>query len=260
MLFVTLFRKAYNVNLQYRGAHLVRTVTSLIFGYIYISIWVGIGADHSLGAYGTEGMIAYVAASQSILWLTLFITYGLGIESMVRTGNISLEFIRPVHLFPHLLWKEWGKIGYSLIYRTIPIYTFFAFVFSLPLSPRPMTYVWTAASILMASYLNICINYLIGVTSLWTGEARFMYWLHYAVAMLISGFFIPIEWLPPVLQNIASWTPYPLIQYAPVTIFLETNGAPLRTLLLALAWCVGFTAVCFPATAWMRRKLEVQGG
>ncbi|WP_309121984.1 ABC-2 family transporter protein [Paenibacillus sp.] len=260
MLFATLFRKSYRVNLQYRAAHAVRSVTSLIFGYVYISIWIGLGADHSLGEYGTEGMIAYIAANQSILVLTLFITYGLGIETLVRSGNISTELIRPVHLFPQLAAREWGKIGYNFIYRALPIYAFFAVVFSIPLPERLITYASAAASLLMASYISICINYLIGAVSLWTGEARFLYWLHYAVAMVISGFFIPIEWLPGPLQAVAAWTPYPYIQYAPVTIWLETNDAPAAALATAFGWCAAFTALCYGVTAWMRRKVEVQGG
>jgi len=260
MLFVTLFRKAYDVNLQYRGAHALRTVTSLIFGYVYISIWVGIGADHSLGRYGTDGMIAYIATNQAILTMTLFLTYGLGIESLVRSGNISIELMRPVHLFPHLVWKEWGKIGYSFLYRVLPIYATFAFLFSISPPAMPQTYAFTAASLLMASYINICINFLIGVTSLWTGEARFLYWLHYAVAMVVSGFFIPIEWLPAPLQAVAVWTPYPYIQYAPVTLFLGTHDEPWRALAAAFGWCALLTAAAYASAAFMRRKLEVQGG
>ncbi|HZG85768.1 ABC transporter permease [Paenibacillus sp.] len=260
MLFATLFRKAYLVQLQYRGAHAIRSVTSVIFGYIYISIWIGLGADHSLGKYGTEGMIAYIAANQAILVTTLFITYGLGIETLVRSGNIAVDLLRPVHLFPHLAWKEAGKIVYSFMYRAIPIYAFFALVFSIPLPSRPEAWAAAACSLVMASYINICINYMIGAASLWSGEARFLYWLHYAVAMVISGFFLPIEWLPAPLRAAAVWTPYPYIQYAPVTLFLGTNERPLAALLGALAWCAALTALCYAVTAVVRRKLEVQGG
>ncbi|MBW7461108.1 hypothetical protein K0U00_44350, partial [Paenibacillus sepulcri] len=64
MLFLVLARKTYLRNLQYRGAHMVHNIASALFGFIYISIWTGIGVSQSLGAYGMSGMISYVAFNQ----------------------------------------------------------------------------------------------------------------------------------------------------------------------------------------------------
>ena len=67
MLYLTLASKAYARNLQYRGAHMVHNLASAMFGYMYACLWIGIGADHSLGEYGTQGMVSYIAFTQSSL-------------------------------------------------------------------------------------------------------------------------------------------------------------------------------------------------
>ncbi len=98
MLYAVLAAKSYARNLQYRGAHMVHNVASAMFGYIYACIWTGIGDNRSLGEYGLQGMIGYIAFTQASLWVSGFITNGLGIPQSVRTGHIALDLMRPVHL------------------------------------------------------------------------------------------------------------------------------------------------------------------
>ncbi|EGL15281.1 MULTISPECIES: ABC-2 family transporter protein [Paenibacillus] len=258
MLFSVLARKAYARNLQYRGAHMIHNVSSFMFGFVYVSLWAGIGESHSLGEYGVQGMTAYIAFNQASLWLVLFITNGLGMEQSVRTGQIALDLMRPVPLFLHKMYREWGQIAYQFVYKFLPIYILYFFLFSIPVPGKLSVYGWTALSLLLAAYISICMNYLIGAAAMWTTESRWLYWVNYAFSMLLSGFFIPLEWLPAWLRQLSWLTPYPYLLYVPVSLFTErTTPAALPA---ALFWCVLFTGLCMMATGAMRKKLEVQGG
>ncbi|MFD0870068.1 ABC-type uncharacterized transport system, permease component [Chlamydia abortus] len=258
MLFHVLARKAYARNLQYRGSHALNTFASAIFGFIYVSIWVGIGENQNLGEYGISGMISYIAFNQTILSLTVFVTNGLGLEASVRSGQISIDMMRPVHLFYMTMSREWGQIGYHLVYKAFPIYLAYTVLLSMQLPDRFVTWLLTAAAVAFAAYISICIQYLIGVCALWTTESRWFSWVNYALSTLLSGFLIPIEWLPGWLQAISRYSFYPYLQYYPARIYLEyDNGI---VLLGSILWCAGLTAICLSATAIVRRKLEVQGG
>jgi len=258
MLYFTLASKAYARNLQYRSAHMVHNIASAMFGFMYACIWIGLGRDHPLGDYGTDGMVSYISFTQALLWVTSFISNGLGIPQSVRTGQISLDLMRPVHLFSHMMAKEWGQIAYQFVYKSIPIYLLYVFVFSLQLPDDGLTYLYTVLSVLGAAYLSICINYLIGVSALWTTESSWLYWANHALINVLAGFFIPLEWLPRWLEQIAWMSPYPYLLYTPTTIYLGT-GDPSR-LWGTLLWCGLFTAACLLATRLMRSKVEVQGG
>jgi ABC-2 type transport system permease protein len=258
MLFAVLARKAYARNLQYRGSHMLHNAVSAVFGFIYSSIWTGLGSDTSLGEYGAHGIVGYIAFNQAILWITQFTTNGLGLEQSVRTGQIAVDLMRPVHLFYQLMCREWGQIWYQFIYKTIPIYVLYVCIFSLRLPQHASVYGWTALSLVTAAYISICMNYLIGVAALWTTESRWFYWVNYSFSMLLSGFFIPVEWLPSWLRTISAYTPYPYLLYYPTRIYL---GFEHGTIVLgALLWGIGFTCVCLAGTRLVRRKLEVQGG
>ncbi|KZS47305.1 hypothetical protein AWU65_15910 [Paenibacillus glucanolyticus] len=258
MLYFTLASKAYARNLQYRGAHMVHNVASAMFGFMYACIWIGLGADYALGDYGTQGMVGYIAFTQAALWVSSFVTNGLGIPQAVRTGHISLDLMRPVHLFSHLMAKEWGQIAYQFVYKSIPIYLVYYFAFSLQLPGKASTFLYVAIALAGATYLSICINYLIGASALWTTESSWLYWGNHAMINLLAGFFIPIEWLPGWLQTIAWWSPYPYLLYVPTRIYLGFDDV--SYLWGTLMWCVLLTLAGLLATGFLRRKVEVQGG
>lgn len=258
MLFSILVQKMYARNLQYRGAHMLHNVASAMFGFIYISIWSGVADGKPVGEYGISGMIAYISFTQASLWIALFGTYSLGLEQAVRTGQIALDLMRPVHLFYQYMSREWGQIAYQTVYKFLPIYILYFIIFSLQVPHELSIYIWTAVALGFAAYLNICLNYLIGAAALWTVESRWLYWLNYALSMLLSGLFIPVEFLPSWLQTISFCSPYPYLLYIPARIYLgyETPWA----LVGSVCWVLFVTAVCLTVTGWVRRKVEVQGG
>lgn len=258
MLFFVLAAKAYARNLQYRASHAINTVASAIFGLIYVSIWRGIGEPAAMTGYTMTQVVHYVAFNQAVLWITLFITNGLGIDRSVRTGGIALDLMRPAHLFYQLMSREWGQIAYQLLYKTIPIYFIYVLVVELPIPRQPAIWLGTLTALAAAAYMNICLNYLIGVTALWTTESTWLYWLNFSVSSVLSGFMIPLEWLPGWLQRVSAWSPYPYMQYIPSKLYLGL--LPVPAMLGGLFWCALLTALCFIATRLVRHKVEVQGG
>ncbi|MWV43679.1 hypothetical protein GRF59_08520 [Paenibacillus sp. HJL G12] len=258
MLYFTLASKAYARNLQYRGAHMLHNLASALFGYLYACIWIGIGADRPLGEYGVQGMIGYIAFTQASLWITGFITNGLGIPQAVRTGQISLDLMRPVHLFVLCMCREWGQIAYQFVYKSLPIYLLYMILFRLSLPTHWTTLLYTFVALAASSYMSICMNYLIGATSLWTTESNWLFWVNHALVNLLAGFFIPVEWLPSWLQTVSWMSPYPYLLYVPTRIYLGYEQA--GSLLGSMAWCIVFTLLCLLVTVVVRRKVEVQGG
>ncbi|GGN97985.1 ABC transporter permease [Saccharibacillus kuerlensis] len=257
-LYLALASKAYARNIQYRGSHLLHNFASAVFGYLYACIWIGLGRDHSLGEYGMIGMMQYITFTQASLWVSSFTTNGLGIPQSVRTGQISLDLMRPVHLFAHLAAKEAGQIAYQFLYKSIPVYLIMLLALGLMPAEGGRTLPLALLALTGSAYLSICIGYLIGISALWTTESSWLHWGNQAIMNLLAGFFIPLQWLPLWLQQIAWASPYPFMLYAPTQLYLGKGDPAL--LLGTLAWCTVLTLVCLLATHVMRRKVEVQGG
>ncbi|XEC97338.1 ABC transporter permease [Paenibacillus tarimensis] len=258
MLYLVLGMKSYARNLQYRGAHMVHNIASALFGYMYACIWIGIGDHHTLGDYGVQGMVSYIAFTQASLWISGFNTIGLGIPQSVRTGHIALDLMRPVHLFTHMMSREWGQIAYQFLYKSVPIYTLYYFVFSIQTPRATSDVLLVLLSLLLSAYISISINYIIGASALWTTESGWLYWGNHAFIMLLAGFFIPLEWMPEWLQSISWMTPYPYLLYVPTRIYLGFESGSI--LLGSVLWCLFMTGLCLAVTRLLRRKVEVQGG
>lgn len=252
-----LARSAYESRLQYTASHAVRTVASVIFGMIYISIWQGIGEQDALEGYGRTGMVAYMAFNQVILWTT-FTSHGLGLEDRVRTGQIALDLVRPLNLFVFAAGREAGSIAYNALFTALPLYALYTLIFGLPVPSDPFVWLRTIAALAMAAYTAICISYCIGVTALWTVESRWFSLLNYSLNFVLSGFLMPIAWMPHWLQTVARVSPYPVFNDIPTRTYLG-HAVP-EALLAPLVWCALLSLACIAATSAVRRKVEVQGG
>jgi ABC-2 type transport system permease protein len=257
MLAWVLARGMFESRLQYSASHAVRTAASVIFGLIYASIWKGIGEQHALGAYGKAGMTAYIAFNQVILWIS-FTRRGLGLEERVRTGQIALDLARPIGLFAFAAWQEAGSILYNALFTAVPLYLVYVGFLGLPVQRDPLVWLWTVAALAAAAFASVCIAYLIGVAALWTVESRWLDLFNYTLNFLLSGFLIPIEWMPGPLRTVAEWSPYPLFQSIPAQLYLGKAGP--ERLLQSLFWCVLFALLAAAATRIVKRKVEVQGG
>ncbi|MCQ6557106.1 ABC-2 family transporter protein [Paenibacillus mendelii] len=235
----------------------MRTIASIAIGYVYACIWIGVGDNQSLGQYGMYGMLSYIAFNQACLW-TIFTTNSLGIDGLVRTGQISVELMRPLPFFTYMASKEFGKIYYQFLYATIPIYLVYMLLLGIRIPERPETWLWTLLAIFFGAYISMCISYVIGVVALWTTESRWLGSLNWSVSSLLSGFFIPIEWLPGWLRPISMFSPYPCLQYIPTRLYMEMNGP--STLIISASWSIALTLLSIALTRILRRRLEVQGG
>jgi ABC-2 type transport system permease protein len=110
---------------------------------------------------------------------------------------------------------------------------------------RPDFSAVTAQNILLsipAIILGFSINFFLGsaITSLafWTTRVYSISEFFFALSSLMSGQFVPLELMPPLIQKIASFLPYQFIIYFPVEIILGRIPAELyfQKLVLGLAW------------------------
>lgn len=256
--YVLLGKKAFRRNLQYRAAHMVNNVASAIFGFIYIAIWQAAAAGEGAGAYSAPIMAQWIAFNQVMLWVAVFLPFGLGIPEMVRTGAVSLEMLRPLDFHLLVISRELGTVWYNLWYRTAPLALVFALVIGVQAPQRLWTYPLLLCAMLLAVYIGLCQQYLVGLTSFWTVEARWAWQLLNTLQIVLSGFMVPIELLPAPFSQIARVLPFAPLHHDPTRIYLELAGA--EALVWPVVWAVLLTIICRLLTGSARRRLEVQGG
>lgn len=259
MVYWQIIRKSYSRNLQYRLSHLINNVASAIFGFVYIALWLGVlEGKGAVSAYDQQTMARYITLTQCTLWVTTFLTAGLGIQNGVRTGAVSTDLMRPVNYFLYVISMEFGKVLYNFLYRSIPVGLILSIVAGFSFPHQLLTYLWFLFSLLLAIYLGLLLFFITGIASFWTTEIR---WSHYILVTLILGLggqMIPVELLPGFLGQLTLYLPFAGILYYPVMVFLERVDA--SVILLQTGWAAALTLVALLLASRARRKAELQGG
>ncbi|MCS1352090.1 ABC transporter permease [Mechercharimyces sp. CAU 1602] len=259
MVYLELLKKNFVLQLQYRLAHFINNAGSIIFGFIYIAIWVAaLEGKEETSPFTSVEITHYMAFIQCILWFTVFLSMGLLIPERVRTGAISLEMMRPTSYFLYVLSQESGRLFYNFCFRSIPIGLAFSFTVGFYLPHDKLTYVWTLFSLLLAVWLSLNLFYTVGITSCWTFEVSGAHLILFTLLFGLGGQMVPISLLPPPLAELALYLPFAGILYHPTMIFLEKADGDV--LLLPLIWAILLPVFNLALTHLARRKLEVQGG
>ncbi|SEN47292.1 ABC transporter permease [Lihuaxuella thermophila] len=262
MIYWVLIKKSYLLQLQYRIAHLINNLGSLIFGFIYIAIWTGVltGKEHAT-PYDIPDMVHYMAFSQCLLWVVAFLTPGLNVQNSVRTGAISIEMARPAAYFSVVISQEIGRIAYNFLYRSFPIGLVFAVTVGFYFPDRWETYLWTLLSILLAVWIGLNFQYLIGISACWTTEVTWAHLTYMTLLFGLGGQLVPVDLLPRILGQITPYLPFACMIYYPVVIYLEKSpSVPVAMIGIQLAWAAVLTGIGGWLTRLARRRLEIQGG
>jgi len=168
----------------------------------------------------------------------------------IQDGTLSGELMRPVH--PILTGTMISNLAFKML-------TFAALVpiwLVLYLLMRPDFSAVTATSLLLsvpAIVLGYGISFLMGATltcvAFWTTRVYAVNEFFYALGVLFSGQFVPLELMPRVIQQIAAFLPFQLTRYFPTQLIL--NNLSSQEILFnfgfavfwLFAWLVIFLAV-----------------
>ena len=255
-IYYLLGQKTYRRNLQYRAAHIIDNLGSALFGFIMIYIWKSVGANHAaVGSYTIEMLVLWAALGQALFHVSVQAPHGLNIQLAVRTGSISIDFLRPINFFLYVMSREAGQQIYNLIYKGIPLYVLYALTVGYYV-PAGYSILLLVPTCLLALYVCLCMAYLVGLASFITTDIRWATTLHMSLYTALSGVMMPTDLLP--LGNMLKLTPWAVMVYYPGRVYFGLDGA--NALTVPILWALILTALCLWSTARARRSLEVQGG
>jgi ABC-2 type transport system permease protein len=230
-------------NLTYRFNYLTRTLFSFIPLFAMISLWRTISASKSGGGFltgYTEAQIIFYYIMVAIVdVLTAVNEDDWQIAADIREGNISQFLLKPVdYLWYRLCLFFSGRIAYiSMACIPLAIFIFcFRNYFVPPASG--MALIAFFASLVLTALLQFFLSYSMAMLAFWILEISTLIFILFAFEYLASGHMFPLNMLPPGIQHILAFTPFPSMLYVPISIYmgnLTGNGIALG-LLTQLFW------------------------
>ena len=220
-----IYRRMWQVNWaeqwQYRANLLMYLLFWLVSPIVYLAVWTTVAnSQGSVSGLTANDFATYYLTLLIVDQITSDITIHI-LAYKIQDGTLSGELLRPVH--PILTNTLMNNLAFkALIFAVfIPIWLILYLLF------RPDYSAVTLPNILLsipAIILGFGINFFLSasITSLafWTTRVYSISEFFYALSNLLSGQFVPLILMPPLIQQAASVLPYQFTIYFPIQIIL----------------------------------------
>ena len=262
-MYMTFTKKAFIRAGAYRFEVWSRLFSNLIFLLMWSSIWTALYAGNDeAGGVSFQAMLTYIVVSQFLSGINGAGTPLWEIQEKVRTGDISLELMRPFDVPTRYLFADFGSVAFYMITALLPVYVVLFFIFDLSLPSTMHTWIFFIISALLGFLIRYCIELSFGLLTFWLVETGGVEDIFYFSVSLLSGSVIPLWFFPSWLETFAMYLPFQGIYFIPNAIFVgEITGSDLY---LSLGVQFFWVLICFAILRLIWRKaankVVVQGG
>ena len=258
-----LVRAGFRRQSSYRLAMVAGLFTNVVFGFIRASILFAAldSAGGTLAGYDKGSISAYVWLSQGLLG-AIQLNGAADVGDRVRTGDIAVDFTRPVDLQTWHLAEDLGRAASTLIPRGVPSVLVGALTVGLTLPATAWPYLLGALSIALGVTLSFYCRFAVNVLGFWLLDTRGLRTLYMVVSTFLAGLYVPVALFPQWLHTLAYATPFPSILQVPIDVFSGrvVGAAAVSAVALQCFWVAVACLVGRLLTTAGRRKLVVQGG
>lgn len=238
-----IYQRLWHVNWaeqwQYRANLLMYVLYWLVSPIVYLAVWTTISqAQGSVNGLTANDFITYYLTLLIVDNLTSEITVHI-LGYKIQDGTLSGELLKPIH--PILTQTLVNNLAFKalMVMVILPIWLGLCLLF------QPDFGAVTLPSVLLAIpaiVLGFAISFLIGATltcvAFWTTRVYSIVELYWAILTLFSGLFVPLELMPPFIQQPAQFLPFQLLKYFPIQLILGrlSTEVILRDFALDLLW------------------------
>ncbi|KXO93839.1 ABC transporter permease [Tsukamurella pulmonis] len=248
----------------YLSAAVAGVFTNSVFGFVKMAILLATltGAGGTAGGYTPELMVSYIFLSQGLLTAIGAFGGDGALAERIRTGDIAVDFLRPLNVQFATLATVLGGAVYSLIPRALPLVVIGSATSMMAWAGEIAAYPLAAVSILLSIVLAQALLYCVQILGFWVVDTRGIQMFYVVVGTFLMGMFVPVGLFPDWLTRVAEFTPFGWIIMPPCDILSGRidAGAGLVAVTVQAGWTVAVLALGQALTAAGRRRLEVQGG
>lgn len=258
MIWVRFMRVGFRQQSIYAWSTVTSGMVGCIYAFLYLALWRAVAPATGAPPYNQRMLSDMVILAQILNAIALFLPAGLGVHQLVRTGALASELARPVSFYRATISRATGGLLHSALYRCLPIALVLGLTVGLPLPASALRLGGFLISLGLGVYISLALFYLMGLSALWTGQVRWISWLHMSVTQFLSGAWIPFEVLPDWLRPIAFYSPM-ASQLGHAIRLYQGIGGP-EAILLPLGWALILTGLVAVMTRRAVRQVEIQGG
>jgi len=184
------------------------------------------------------------------------------IAERVSSGDIAVDFARPVDL--QLAWwaRDLGRASFQLLARGLPPLFIGAVTIGLALPDSWSAYPLGVMSMFLAISISFTLRFLVNLIAFWTFDVRGFIGLYLVIVGPFSGLLIPVHLFPKWLRIVAYATPFPSMFQTPMDVLSGwvLGWAAAGLVASQLAWLIGLVGLARLVQWRAAHRLVVQGG
>lgn len=261
-LYWELARRSMQRHLTYRAAALAGLVTNLFWGLLRASVMIALYAGHrEVAGMSMQEAITYTALTQAIIsFLSLFGWYD--VMNGVYSGAVATDLLKPMEYYTFWLSQDLGRALTQLLLRGIPLVVIYAFFYPIVYPRTPVQWLELGVAMILALMVSFSYRFLVNLSAFWVQNALGVGRMAFFLPLLLSGFVMPMRFLPEWFSNLCWLTPFPHAVTTVVDVYLGLldGEALFRSLGLQLLWVVILTGACQLALNRGIRRLVILGG
>ena len=264
-LHLAVARRSFRRYSTYTAATIAGIFTNCAFGiilsFIYIAVWK---SNPTAGGYDISDALTYTWFGQAMIMPVAIWNGGTTDEfaERVRTGDIAIDFYRPVPPLTWYLAADLGRATYHLLTRGLAPTVVGALLFDL----RGPASVAAALGLLVALPLGVTVSFglrmVVATTTFWLLDDIGPRTLHACLAMFFCGLTVPLVLFPDGLRTVALRLPWASFFQVPTDIWLgrREGWAIFTGLGQSALWIMVLLGLAGLLVRAGQRKLVVQGG
>lgn len=261
-LYWELARCGFRRTAIYRSAAISGAITNTFFGFLRAYTFIALyEARGEVGGYTLADALAFTFITQGMAALIGLWAWWPIAES-VQTGQVASDLSRPYDYQLAWLAQDYGRALFQLAARSTPPLVVGMLAFGIVLPTDPLTWLAAVASLALAVAVSFGWRFCLNLTTFWWVDHRGIASVSLLVAVLLSGFLVPIAMWPDGLRELVYLLPFAAMVAIPIDVFLgKLQGADLvAALALQAFWAVAMLALGRVVLTAALHKLVVQGG
>ena len=252
----------FRMGLQYRSAAFAGLCTQLFWGMIRIAIFSAFYRStlHAQSMTLSDTM-TYVWLGQAMFAILPW-QVDPDVQSMIKTGTVAYELLRPVDLYSLWFTRAFGQRIAPLLLKAVPMLTIAAIFMHLkPPATWQCGVAWMTATFLAAILASV-ISALMTISLLWTTTGDGIARLLPVFAYSLSGMDVPLVFFPNWSHPLLYALPFRYLVDFPFRLYLGKFPMSDWPALFGqeIAWIVALVILGRVLVARGRRKLVLQGG
>ena len=268
--YFTVLSARFRMLLQYRAAAWAGFGTQTFFGLVRVMIFTGFFTSTTREQpMSFDQVISYIWLGQALFALIPF-REDVEISTLIRTGNIAYELVRPVKLYWFWFARQIAGRTAPVILRAIPMIFVAAFVFpligadnwALHAPASLVSLLLFLVSVFAAMLLASTFSTIISISLFWTISAGGVSNLFPVLILSLCGIIIPLPFYPDWMQPILRALPFRGLMDVPFQIYVGKMLPQTAIIEIGIQclWIIGLIAFSNFLLNRGVRRVVVQGG